>query len=40
MNLIGTYCIRLYHFDEKHAPFHVMAELKQTAQAKILISQM
>ena len=38
-SLIGTYWIRLYDLGQRHGPFHAMAELKQTAQAKILMSQ-
>ena len=37
-SLIGAYCNRLYDFKEKQGPFHAMAELKQTALAKILMS--
>ena len=34
-SLIGVYCNGLYDLEEKHA----MAEYKQTAQAKMLMSQ-
>ena len=37
--LIGAYWISLYDLGKDMAPFHAMAELKQTAQAKILMSQ-
>ena len=37
-SLIGAYCNRLYDLKERQDPFHAKAELKQTAQAKILMS--
>ena len=38
-SVIGAYCNRLYDLKESHSPFHAVAELKQIAQAKILMSQ-
>ena len=38
-SLVGVYCNRLYVSKERHGLFHAMAELKQIAQAKILMSQ-
>ena len=38
-SLIGAYCNRLYDLEKGMVPFHAMAEFKQTAQAKILITQ-
>ena len=38
-SVIGTYCNRLYDLMESHSPFHAVAELKQIARAKILMSQ-
>ena len=38
-SLIGAYCNRLYDLKKGRAFFHAKAELKQTAQAKILMSQ-
>ena len=38
-SLIGVYCNWLYGLGKGMAHFHAMAYLKQTAQAKILISQ-
>ena len=38
-SLTGVYWKWLYDLGERHDPFHAMAELKQTAWAKILISQ-
>ena len=37
-SLIGAYCNRLYDLKKGSAPFHAKAKLKQTAQAKILVS--
>ena len=37
-SVIGVYCNRLYDLKERQRPFHAKAELKQTAQAKILMS--
>ena len=37
-SVIGIYCNRLYDLKESHSPFHAMTELKQIAQAKILMS--
>ena len=34
-----AYCNRLYDLGQRRGVFHVMAELKQTAQAIILMSQ-
>ena len=36
-SFMGAYCNSLYDLKKGSAPFHVKAELKQTAQAKILI---
>ena len=36
--IIGAYCNRLYDLGKRRGVFHAMAELKQTAQAKILMS--
>ena len=38
-SLIGAYCNTFYDLGERHGFFHAMAELKQTVQAKILMSQ-
>ena len=38
-SLIGAYSNRLYGLKKVSAPFHAKAELKQIAQAKILMSQ-
>ena len=35
-SFIGAYCNRLYDLKERHGSFYAKAELKQTAQAKIL----
>ena len=37
-SIIGAYCNRLYDLSKGGAPFHAKTELKQTAQAKILMS--
>ena len=37
-SLIGAYCNRLYDSEENIAFFYAIAKLKQTAQAKILVS--
>ena len=37
-SVIGAYCNWLYDLKERQDPFHAMTELKQTAQAKILMS--
>ena len=38
-SLIGVYCNRLYDLKKSRVTFHAMTELKQTAQSKILMSQ-
>ena len=38
-SVIGAYCNRLYDLEEGMAPFDAMVELKQTAQVKILMSE-
>ena len=38
-SLTVVYCNRMYDLKERHGLFHAMAKLKQTAQTKILISQ-
>ena len=37
-SIIGAYCNRLYDLKKGSAPFEAMAELKQAALAKILMS--
>ena len=36
-SLIGVYCNRLYDLGERPATFHTVVELKQSAQAKVLM---
>ena len=38
-SLIGAYYNRLYDLGERHGPFYPRAKLKQTGQAKILMSK-
>ena len=38
-SLVGTYCNRLYNLKESHSPFSCFGQIKQIAQAKILMSQ-
>ena len=37
-SVIGAYCNRLYDLKKGMTPFHAEAELKQTGQAKIVMS--
>ena len=36
-SIIGAYCNRLYESGERHGFFYALAELEQTALAKILM---
>ena len=38
-SLTGASWNKLYDLRERHGPFYAMAELKQTAEVKILMSQ-